>query len=687
MVCTRRGPGSSPPARSPPPRVKQQRTSTAASPIDLADDLPAAAAAPSSLADCDSDSEVEVLREKTWAERDAELRRAAIDLCGSDSNDEAEAAPVPTAVVVKPEALAAAASSTGASTSSVVKLEAGSSSSAVKLETVAAAAPPSSYRCPISFDRLYNEQRRGVAGDDTPAPAEATVHLDAVREAMWDCRGEWITAAPPPSSADGRLTRQGRREYLYAAGAAGLVRAELPLDYVPLARRPQEARRAPAEPEAPLNREQSRALELASGGESLFMTGGAGVGKSFTLSRLIRALQHRLGPQAVAVTASTGIAACHIGGTTLHSFAGIGLGEASPKQLVNKMNRHKRAQWHVCQVLIIDEVSMLDAVLFDKLDQVARIVLGEPRLPFGGLQLVLSGDFFQLPPVGLGKHGVQLLFEAEAWPALFAKNTVLLHQVFRQKEEAFASLLNEMRRAQLSPFSLAVLSHAQAHPPPLPHPTKLVPHNETAEAFNSARLEELPGRMWTHQAVDYGKMKWLLKDLLVPATLELKVGAQVMLLKNLDPSNGLVNGSRGVVTELRPAAPTSTQWAGGAEQFGAADAALAAGRAAITALAVIGGVAAAAPAPAAPAAQTWPVVEFTTAHGKQTRFFNDPKVQGKWSLEQQGDEVAIREQVPLKLAWAISIHKSQGMTLASSELDLGRCFDYGQAYAERMGNI
>ena len=146
-----------------------------------------------------------------------------------------------------------------------------------------------------------------------------------------------------------------------------------------------------------LNSEQKRAVELAADGESFFLTGGAGTGKSYTLGHVVSALQRRHGKRGVFVTGSTGIAACHVNGTTLHSFAGIGLGKDDAAALATRIdtNRNAKQRWSECCALVIDEVSMLDGELFDKVEAIGRIFL-DPSLPFGGIQVILCGDFFQV---------------------------------------------------------------------------------------------------------------------------------------------------------------------------------------------------------------------------------------------------------------------------------------------------
>lgn len=151
----------------------------------------------------------------------------------------------------------------------------------------------------------------------------------------------------------------------------------------------------------------------------MFFTGDAGTGKSYLLRVLVEALQEQVGKDKVFVTASTGIAACNIGGITVHSFAGLGIAEMDLNHTLRKIRQNESAvdRWKTCSVLVIDEISMLDGRLFDTLEYTAR-VLRCSDLPFGGIQVVLCGDFFQLPPVGLGRNGVIFCFEARWWNAV-----------------------------------------------------------------------------------------------------------------------------------------------------------------------------------------------------------------------------------------------------------------------------
>ena len=190
--------------------------------------------------------------------------------------------------------------------------------------------------------------------------------------------------------------------------------------------------------------------------QSVFFTGSAGTGKSVLLRETIKVLRdkYRREPDRIAVTASTGLAACNIGGVTLHSFAGIGLGKEPVPELVKKIKKSQKAKqrWLRTKVLIVDEISMVDGELFDKLEAIARAIRNNGR-PFGGLQLVITGDFFQLPPVPDHGREARFAFDASSW-ATSIGHTIGLTQVFRQKDAVFAGMLNEMRLGKLTPKSI-----------------------------------------------------------------------------------------------------------------------------------------------------------------------------------------------------------------------------------------
>lgn len=226
-----------------------------------------------------------------------------------------------------------------------------------------------------------------------------------------------------------------------------------------------------------LSDEQNNVVEaVVERGKSIFFTGSAGTGKSVLMREIIKKLRqkYKREPDRVAVTASTGLAACNIEGVTLHSFAGIGLGKEPVPDLVKKVsldsfpcqksyldsniakikkNQKSRGRWQRTKVLIIDEVSMVDGDLFDKLEEIARTIRNNGR-PFGGIQLVVTGDFFQLPPVPeAGNREAKFSFSAATWNTVI-QHTILLTHVFRQRDPEFAAMLNELRLGKPSPSTV-----------------------------------------------------------------------------------------------------------------------------------------------------------------------------------------------------------------------------------------
>lgn len=412
-----------------------------------------------------------------------------------------------------------------------------------------------------------------------------------------------------------------------------------------------------------LSDDQRAVIDNVRGGNNVFFTGSAGTGKSFTLVALIAVLKELNAdmPGTVHVTASTGIAATHIGGTTLHSFAGLGIGNESLEVLVAraKDNKGTRERWMEARVLVVDEVSMVGADFFEKLDLVAKELRKNQR-PFGGIQLVFSGDFLQLPPVEK-THGH--LFECASWKRA-VHVTIELRRVFRQQDELFIALLQSLRRgivtdemdailksrmgalSSSSFSSLTVKTDAEFNNPDAQiKPTRLYSHRASVDGENNAQLERLEGNAVKFVARDTGQSKDAAdKNFLVPAELFLKVGAQVILLKNLDPPH-LVNGSRGLVVRFEKVGP-------GARNDGNNRAPLMYGP---------------------DLDREYPVVQFL---GGRTMTVTPEE----WKLERGLEVIARRVQVPLMLGWALSIHKSQGMTIPRIETDISQCFDSGQAY-------
>ncbi|CAI2166155.1 2733_t:CDS:1 [Funneliformis geosporum] len=397
-----------------------------------------------------------------------------------------------------------------------------------------------------------------------------------------------------------------------------------------------------------LSEEQQRIFDLVVlKRENIFFTGSAGTGKSFLLQRIISSLKARYGSESVAVTATTGIAAVNISGTTLHSFAGVGLGRGFASELVKQVQKSvaARTRWKSIDTLVIDEISMLDAQLFDKLEFIARTIRSNNR-PFGGLQLVVTGDFFQLPPVSKDRSS-KFCFDAERWKVCI-KHTIQLTKIYRQKDSELIELLNEMRIGEMSDKSLVLLKQLE-NEPNYPddgiRPTELYPINDMVNRANATELGKISHKLYTYTSVDweplrFGQLQTLCKSCLAPEKLELKRNAQVMLIKNL--SKDLVNGSRGVVVGFYNQADGTSYYNG--EDEAMADVKL------------------------------LPIVRFTHLCEMVIQ-------EAEWKLTSPGDVVlASRKQIPLVLSWAISIHKSQGQTLDRVKVDLSKVFEKGQAY-------
>jgi ATP-dependent DNA helicase PIF1 len=396
-----------------------------------------------------------------------------------------------------------------------------------------------------------------------------------------------------------------------------------------------------------LSGEQRQVLEAVSEGRNVFFTGSAGVGKSFTLRVLIGDLRRRFHESSVFVTASTGIAATHIGGTTLHSFAGVGLGAASVEQAVAKVKNNKvaRERWQSCRVLVIDEISMIGASFFELLDAVGQSVRSSSR-PFGGIQVVVTGDFLQLPPVDR-KGEETYVFESESWKSAIDVS-IELTQVFRQKNQVFVELLQALRVGRVSDEHDRVLQsrmHARLSTENGVLPTRLYTHRDSVERENEVQLNALTGRAFVFVAKDTGDdytKEMLAKNCMAPATLKLKLGAQVMLLKNLDPPL-LVNGSRGrVVGFERMTAASVSEEERKRSKAQVED-------------------------------REYPKVRFDNGQ----ELVLTPQA---WEVERGGVVMATRAQVPLCLAWALSVHKCQGMTIDKVEVDVAASWDAGQAY-------
>lgn len=461
-------------------------------------------------------------------------------------------------------------------------------------------------------------------------------------------------------------TKKGRQITLSSLPMSEITKPEKPLKVVKI-----DPKCVVDGVEIELCPEQVKVVEAVLSGRNVFFTGSAGVGKSLTLKVVIDKLRELHGKEYVFVTASTGVAACNLNGTTLHSFAGAGLGNGTLEQAAKKIACRPDAlsRWRNAKVLIVDEISMITNHFFELLDKIGRRFRGTQDQAnktkfFGGIQVVFCGDFCQLGSINDKETPVQsstnnapesweeaidmkqndiYLFESPLWQKMFpfypgnqSNSGIMIHltQIYRQKDEQFVSLLQACRLGNPSPLHIDLLWKRVRVPLDTKdgiRPTRLYPHKADVQQENMLELGRLKGEIRTYRAVDKGIAKCMeLLNEHCPALSEisLKLNAQVVLLRNLDFSRGLVNGSRGVVSDF-----------------------------------LMGD-------------HNMPYVPVVT-------FSNGEKLtisQTEWKLEQGKQVLASRKQIPLALCWATTIHKSMGQTLSKVETRLASVFAYGQAY-------
>jgi ATP-dependent DNA helicase PIF1 len=379
----------------------------------------------------------------------------------------------------------------------------------------------------------------------------------------------------------------------------------------------------------------------ACGKNVVLVSGAAGTGKTHLLQKLRNHLV-KVCRVVTAVTAPTGVAAINIGGNTLHSWLGVGTGHAPTLKLLQRMSAVCKRQIRATQVLIIDEVSMLGADLFVKLHLLTQQVR-QSAAPFGGLRVLLFGDFLQLPPV----ESPMFIFDTDLWKIQLNVKRIHLRHVYRQNGDAqFTNLLHSVRVARLDKDQLALLVTRQVEPPPGITPTRLCVFRRVADAYNDKKLTELSGPMYNKSAIVFAQKRryedranpedlqmareWIKNWLAGTSTnmfpvnrhFRVKVGAYVMLRTNLDVEKGLVNG---------------------------------------TCLKVV---------------TIWPD-SIRLYHPSTKKTVTVERVDFEYCVNKSVS--AILRQFPLSLAWATTIHKSQGLTLESALIDTN-CFAPGQVY-------
>ena len=372
---------------------------------------------------------------------------------------------------------------------------------------------------------------------------------------------------------------------------------------------------------------QSEALDILKSGYNTFLTGPPGSGKTFLLNKYIEYLKKN--NVIVSITASTGIAATHMGGTTLHSWSGLGIREkiddAEAKKICEK--NYVRGRIKNTSVLIIDEISMIKPSQFEAVNKICQFAKRSLR-PFGGIQIVCSGDFFQLPPVekdrNINSNQTSFVSDSPVWKQMEMKICYLDEQ-HRTKDKKLHKILNHIRDDEAEKSKKLLFDVLKKSKRLKRVPTKLYTHNIDVDSINYSELEKIKNKEYYFQMTSRGNpivAEILKRSCLAPEKLVLKEGAEVMFIKN-NFEAGYVNGTQGKVIG-----------------FAAAD---------------------------------LPVVQ--TEDGKKiTVTYAD------WAIEEENILVASITQMPLRLAWAITVHKSQGMNLSSAEIDLSKCFLEGMGY-------
>ncbi len=369
---------------------------------------------------------------------------------------------------------------------------------------------------------------------------------------------------------------------------------------------------------------QAQALDILKMGHNVYLTGPAGSGKTHVLNLYIDYLKSH--DVAVGITASTGIAATHMGGMTIHSWTGMGikneLDSGDVKDILKKS--HIKRRMDQVKVLIIDEVSMLHHFRLDLVDQILRAGKKKDE-PFGGIQVILCGDFFQLPPVSrMGEPEAFFVYESRAWEDADFKMCYLEEQ-YRQTDDRATMVLNDIRANRVSEDTQTYLRECfleNKKDISITEPTRLYTHNIDVDVVNTKELTKIQGKeksFTMHSRGNETLVSILKKSCLAPEVLNLKVGARVMFIKN-NLEEGYANGSLGVITSLE---------------------------------------------------------------GPEVRLSNHKVIKvpiESWRIEEEGRILAEISQVPLRLAWAITVHKSQGMSLDAVEVDLSKSFEKGMGY-------
>jgi ATP-dependent DNA helicase PIF1 len=369
-----------------------------------------------------------------------------------------------------------------------------------------------------------------------------------------------------------------------------------------------------------LSPSQQHAYELFTQGKNIFISGQAGTGKSFIINMIYN--YAKLHHKKINVTALTGCAALllNMKATTIHSWGGIGIG-GEVSTLISNIRKYKKVENWLIDILVVDEVSMMSKSLFELLDTIGKKLRKNPK-PFGGIQLIFCGDFYQLPPID-----DSFCFESPAWNETFDK-TILFTKNYRQEDDGFQQVLNEVREGNISPEGCKLLLDCtkkeigEGIKPTIIYPTKRL-----ADQVNQFENLTLEGHSQTYKSYKSNpighiglELEKQIKKGGIDETIILKIGSQVMCIVNLDQDIGVVNGSQGLVIDFNDG---------------------------------------------------FPIVQF-----KMCKMMIKPHLWKNDKYENDGIY-----QVPLILSWAITIHKAQGISLDEAMINIGSSvFEYGQTY-------
>lgn len=371
---------------------------------------------------------------------------------------------------------------------------------------------------------------------------------------------------------------------------------------------------------------QQKALDLLNKSENVFLTGVAGSGKSFLLSHFLKDKNSKLFP----VVASTGAAAVLVKGVTFHSYFGLGILEGGPEKTIQRALKDGRLKKRITNVdtIIIDEISMIPGVALEVAENICREIR-KSEVPWGGIRIIAVGDFGQLPPVSHGGKDKDWAFLNHTWEKTNFQ-VAYLKTIMRTTDEKFLKVLNFVRNGKMN-FEVNEFLSSKLIDSKIKKPTDsftgtiLFSHRASVEDYNLKKLQELPTDLLTFKTTYSGSEKFLeamKKAAPVPDVLQLKVGALVMIRRN-DPQGAYVNGSLGTVKSAKEGE-----------------------------------------------------LKVELLNGSTVKL--EPETFSYMNAE--SEVVAAAENFPVNLAWATTIHKSQGVTLDAATIDLSRIFEAGQAY-------